>query len=176
MNPRDEKGEARTILDDYLSVLRSQFYADNQREFFAQRYMLVQAIVWPARTMKSLGVWLPSARIRAILGEIIQGIKRKGDTANIKHFGAYFLYSVQSYVKIRQDHLYAEGKTARALPVGNMPLQEILAGAKVADEAETAEQTTDRLVEIADMFKPKRKPKAAPKPLAKPVDDQLSLL
>jgi hypothetical protein len=172
-----EQGEAQSIINDYLHMIRNQFYPDDQRRFFAHRYMLVQAIAWPARVLGEMEVWLEPQRIRQILNEIIQGIKHHGDTEGVKHFGAYFLSSVQKHVQKRKDHLYDEGKTARATAVGKMPLNQILAGAKVVEEAETAAQTSERLVQIADMFRPKRRQKAAPKPPEPPKksDDQLSL-
>jgi tRNA nucleotidyltransferase/poly(A) polymerase len=176
MNYRDEKGEAKAIIEDYLRVLRSQFYLDDDRRFFAQRYMLVQALAWPARAMREMGVWLPPERIRQILGEIIQEIKRHGATDQIRHFGAYFLHTVQAHVKHHRTAYYEEGKTARAVSVDSMPLERLLEGVKCSDQAETPAQTTDRLVEIADMFRPKRfagkKPAAAP---AAVPPDQLSL-
>lgn len=167
MNPRDEKGEAQAIMHDYLRVIRSQFYLDDERRFYAHKAMHMQAISYPAKVLKKLGVWLPPKRIRQILDEIIRGIKQKGNTVNIEHFGGYFLTCVQSHVNKRRDRFYEEGKTARALGVGEMPLEEILAGAKVAEiQPETAEQTVERLVEIAAAFRPRRKPKA----LAKQMD------
>lgn len=172
-----ELAEAQKLVRDYLSVLQNQFYYEDPRRFFAQRDMLVQAITWPTRELKGMEVWLPLDRIRQILDEIILGIKRKGNTANISHFGGYFLICVQSHVQKRKDHLYDEGKTARAKAIGSMPLQEILAGAKVGDDQASAARVADHLLQIATMFKPKRRPKAekpAPEP-PKAQGDQLSL-
>jgi hypothetical protein len=160
VNHRDEKGNAEQLMKDFLHVLRGQFYGDDEPRFYAHKNMLMQAIAWPARVMVELGVWLPDKRLREILGEIIKGIKQKGNTGAVKHFGAYFLHSVQAHMKIRQDHYYQEGKTARSQPVDRLPFQEMLKSATVADQAEeTPAQTCERLVQIAEAFKPKRRKK-----------------
>jgi uncharacterized membrane protein len=159
MNPRNDKGEAKAITDYYLRHIQQQFYPDDERLYYKHRFMLIQAIAYPAKAMKEMGVWLPPSRIREILSEVIREIKHHGDTAHIKHFGAYFLHAVQTHIRIRREKFYEEGKTARALPVDSMPIAQILAGITVQED-ETPEQTTDRLVEIASMFKPKRRQKA----------------
>lgn len=167
MNDRDEQGNAKKLLQDYLHILQSQFYGDDPRLFFKHRYMLIQAIAAPAKALKKLGVWLPDKRLREILNDIILGIKQKGDTGNVNHFAAYFLTCVQSHMRVRNDHYYEEGKVARARSVAKMPLEDILQGVTVTEE-ETPAQTIDRLVELATTFKPKRRAKNTP-------DNQLPL-
>jgi len=170
MNYRDEKSEAQVIMQDYLRVLRGQFYGDNQRRFYLHQFMLMQAIAYPAKSLGKMGVALPGDRIREILDEIIKGIKQKGNTGIVEHFGGYFLTCVQSHMKIRQEHYYNEAKTALAKAVSSMPLKDILKGAAALPEApeETPAQICERLVEIAAAFKPRRK--------AKKVENQLSFL
>jgi hypothetical protein len=161
-----ERDAAQAIMQDYLRVLRTQFYLDDERLFYKHKFMLMQGIAYPAKVLKKLGVWLPPKRICQILDEIIRGIQQKGNTAHIDHFCGYFLTCVQSHVNKRRDRFYDEGKTARALAVGEMPLQDILKGVTVKEApTETAEQTVERLVEIAAAFRPRRKPKTVGKQL-----------
>lgn len=169
MNDRPiEKQEAEEIMRDFLHVLKNQFYADDEKRFWKHRYILIQAIAWPASTLKQMGVWLPAKRLREILTEIVDTVKHHGATGQVAHFGGYFLHCVQAHMHHRRERFYEEGKTARAAAVAKLPLDAILSGVTVSD----GEETTDRLANMARFIRGGRKagkkgPKAA---------DQLTLL
>lgn len=169
-----DKSAAAQLVDDYLRTIQSQFYTGKAdlRQFYAQRFMLVQGIATPAKVLKSLGVWLPDKRLREILDDVILGIKRKGNTGGVKHWGAYFLTCIQSHMQIRKDHYYEEGKQHRAKGVATMPMENILKGVTVGDES--TGHIVDALVEVAAAFKPHRRKKAV-KP-APPTVNQMELI
>ena len=162
MITRDEKDEAEAIMKDYLHILRSQFYTEDEGRFYKHKFMLMQAIACPAKWLKKMGVGLPGKRLREILSDIIRGIKQKGNTGNVEHFAAYFLTCVQSHMRKRNEIYYNEAKTAASAAVAKMPLEAILQGAKVV-ETEPPTRTVERLVEIAAAFKPRRRAKVEAK-------------
>jgi hypothetical protein len=84
-----------TIVDDFLRQLRAFYPCD--KPFYQQRRYLIQAITYPARWVPKRGVFLPEADHRAILDEIISGIRKHGNLATVRNFGVYFLDCVQRH-------------------------------------------------------------------------------
>jgi hypothetical protein len=84
-----------TIVDDFLRQLRAFYPCD--KPFYQQRRYLIQAITYPARWVHKRGVFLPEADHRAILDEIISGIRKHGNLATVRNFGVYFLDCVQRH-------------------------------------------------------------------------------
>lgn len=103
---------AETLLSEYLGMLRRQFYTDD-KAFFQQRRLLIKALTLPARWFEKRGVFADDRDYRKILDEVIQGIKRHGDTGAIKYFSGYFLLCLQTHMKHHEEAYYDRAKSSR---------------------------------------------------------------
>ncbi|HUS37322.1 MAG TPA: hypothetical protein VM680_18390 [Verrucomicrobiae bacterium] len=128
LSPRNSRpGEARPrqsvaveIRNDLLGVIRNQFYGDLEpKTFFKdQTFLLNNVILWPASWLDKRGVTLPPARYKAILLEVLNGIKQHGDTGSIKYWPGYLMKCVQSHFQIHGDEYYDEAKALRTTLAG----------------------------------------------------------
>ncbi len=156
LRPSDP-GAAARICKDFLHVLRNQFYPDDQKGFYQQRWLLLKAITHPAKYLAMRGVGLTEADHRKILTEQIRTIQHHGDTRAIKLFGRYFLHCIQQHMKFHGEDYYDSGKTVRA--IADQTVDSIRAQA-----ASQALEVTDRLAEIHAAVRPparRKKPAAA---------------
>ena len=157
LRPSDP-GAARRIVQDFLHVLRTQFYADKAKAFYQERAILIRAITWPAAYLAKRGVGLTEADHRQLLTDQIRTIQHHGDTAAIRYFCRYFLHVIQQHMKFHGEDYYDSGKGIRALAAGALDSLQARAAAG-------ALETTDRLAEIhAAIRLPKRRKKAAATP------------
>jgi hypothetical protein len=158
------------LVKNYLHRLRSQFYPDDEKGFFQQRTVLIDAITTPARWLDERHVRLPERRLCQILDEIIKGIQNFGATAKIQFFCRYFLYAVQEHMKHQGDRYYDEGKSLRFITDAAMDNLSKKQRAKLADAQDA---TTSRL---ADLNRLVRATTAKKKKAVKTPASQLSLL
>lgn len=106
------------LVEDFLRILRQQFYYDAPKKaFFYDRTMLFEAITHPAVYLKQRGISreVSEQEYRDILTKIIREIQGHGDTANIRHFGRYFLTSVQKHMLHQGDVYYQEASAIRSI-------------------------------------------------------------
>ena len=152
-------GSAGRIVGDFLHVLRNQFYPDEQKAFYQQRSLLIQAITHPAAYLAARGVGLTEADHRKILTEQIRTIQHHGDTAAIRYFCRYFLHAIQQHMKFHGEDYYDSGKRIR--DIADSALDSLKSRA-----ASQALETTDRLAEINAIVRPpsRRKKPKAPEP------------
>ncbi|MGA3169447.1 MAG: hypothetical protein ABSE62_00385 [Chthoniobacteraceae bacterium] len=110
------------LVDEYLGRLNRQFYYDGPKKaFFWDRSLLIQAIQAPAVYLYDRGIRreFPVEKYRQILNTVIIGIQHHGDTARIRHFGRYFLTSVQSHMRSHHgDDYYQEAIATRNVCAG----------------------------------------------------------
>ena len=158
------------LVKNYLHRLRSQFYPDDEKGFYIQRSVLIDAITTPARWLDERKVRLPERRLCQILDEVIKGIQNYGATGEIKFFCRYFLHAVQLHMKHHGDDYYEEGKSLRFITDTAMENLTKKQRAKLAD-AEDA--TTSRLADLNRLMRETavKKKKASKAPAA-----QLTLL
>lgn len=153
-----EPGAARQIVQDFLHVLRNQFYSDKPKAFYQERGILIRAITWPAAYLAKRGVGLTEADHRQLLTDQIRAIQHHGNTAEIRYFCRYFLHVIQQHMKFHGEDYYDSGKGIRALAAGALDSLQAKAAAGALD-------TTDRLAEIhAAISIPKRRRKATASP------------
>jgi hypothetical protein len=150
-------GGASRIVQDFLHVLRNQFYADDTKGFFQQRWLLVRGICHPAKYLADRGVGLTEADHRKLLTDQIRAIQHHGSTSSIRFFGRYWLHVVQEHMKHHGEDYYDSGKKLRQ--VAEAAVDSIRASA-----ATQALEVTDRLSEIATAVRPpaRRKKRSAP--------------
>ena len=158
------------LVKNYLHRIRNQFYPDDEKGFFQQRTVLIDAITTPARWLDERHVRLPERRLCQILDEIIKGIQNFGATAKIQFFCRYFLFAVQEHMKHQGDRYYEEGKSLRFITDTAMDALTKKQRAKLADAQDA---TTSRL---ADLNRLVRATAAKKKKAVKAPASQLSLL
>ena len=153
------------LVNQLLNVVRSQFYGDlPPKRFFQDRNLLLRnVILYPAHWLDERGVTLPSHRYKGIVLDVLQTIKRHGDTRGIQHLPGYLAHCVQTHFKHYGDEYYEEAKALRALT-----------GDIIAALAKLPQRNEPNLVPTlaalrADLTPKKRRCKA------KPADDQPSL-
>lgn len=158
------------LVKNYLHRIRNQFYPDDEKGFFQQRTVLIDAITTPARWLDERHVRLPERRLCQILDDIIKGIQNFGATGEIKFFCRYFLFAVQEHMKHQGDRYYEEGKSLRFITDTALDNLTIKQRAKLADAQDA---TTSRL---ADLNRLVRATAAKKKKAVKAPASQLSLL
>lgn len=143
-----------------LSMIRGQFYPDDEKKFWQERTLLLKAATYPAQWLDSRGVRLTQDRYSEILLGIIQTIKRHGNTANIRRFSAYLLHAIQTHMAHHGEEYYDEGKRTR------QALEDVMHGLKKKSSAPKTDETVPVLAEVHRTLKTKagRKPKSAKAP------------
>jgi hypothetical protein len=155
---------APEIINDLLHVLQSQFYPDNAKEFYQSRRILLKAITYPAGQLHENGVRLTDDRYKKIIMDVIDGIKRHGDTGHIRFFAGYFLNCIQKHMKHHGYKYYDEGKQARNVSELTM------FGIKKNTKEQAAPSGPDMLANLNDILKTPR-----PKKQVKKNDGQRTL-
>jgi hypothetical protein len=161
---------AETLVKDTLHRLRNQFFADDEKGFFQQRSMLVEAITTPARWLEERGVHLPEEKLRDILDRIILGIMRHGATGRIGYFCRYFLFTVQEHMKHQGEKYYEEGKSLRTITETTI---DRLTKKQLARLGDAEDPTTTRLAALNRLV---RETAIKKKRTTKPTGAQLELL
>lgn len=123
--PRPKQSVPAEIKNDLLGAIRSAFYGDATEKQWHQdkNFILREVVLWPASWLNSKGVTLPPARYKAIILDVLQGIKRHGSTEAVKFWPGYLKHCLQTHFRIHGEEYYDEAKALRA------PLASILAKA-----------------------------------------------
>lgn len=101
------------LISDLLGVVRRQFYSGNDKRFFQERWLLVQAITAPALWFDERGVKCNDERYRSLILGRLREIKEHGQVAQIRRFPAYLLHSIQTHLKHHGEEIYVEAKAIR---------------------------------------------------------------
>lgn len=102
------------IVGDLLSAIRSAFYGDlDAKQWHQQKRFLTRVVTWPAGWFTRKGVTIGPARYKAIVLDILDGIKVHGSTENVKFWPGYLLHCVQEHFRHHGDGYYEEGKAVR---------------------------------------------------------------
>jgi hypothetical protein len=152
-----EAGGASRIVQDFLHVLRNQFYSDDEKGFYQQRWLLMRGICHPAKYLAERGVGLTEADHRRLLTEQIRTIQHHGQTRSIRFFGRYWLHVIQQHMRHHGEEYYESGKKLRQVADAAVESLRVKAAAQ-------ALEVTDRLSEIATAVRPpaRRKKRSAP--------------
>ena len=140
------------FIDDELRIIRREFYPV-EKKFYQDRRDLIAAITWPARWLNERGVKAPASMYRKILQTVIAGVKRHANRARIRHFGLYFLHTVQEHMRHHGDAYYYNAKAAR--PIGSLlPAATSRISRTSAEAARVAQdRTTELLAEIGSIVR-----------------------
>lgn len=113
---RPRQTVAVEIRNDLLNAIRNQFYQDAPQDAFHKdkAFLLKNVVLWPAGYLDSRGVTLPPQRYKAIVLDVINGIKQHGQTEVVKFWPGYLMKCVQSHFRIHGEDYYNEGKALRA--------------------------------------------------------------
>ncbi|MEI6034491.1 MAG: hypothetical protein WCS65_09455 [Verrucomicrobiae bacterium] len=157
------------LVKTYLHRIRTQFYPDDEKGFFQQRSILLNAITTPARWLDERGVRIPERRLCQILDEILKGIMHHGATGKIQYFCRYFLFAVQEHMRHQGDRYYEEGKSLRAITNTAM---EVLTKKQRARLSDAQDATTSRLADLNRLVRETavKKRKQAKAPAGKQLD------
>lgn len=114
--PRPKQQLPADIITDILGAIRGSFYGDlpPKRWFEDTKFLTRRVVTWPAKWLDSRGVSLPPERYKAILMDILQTIKHKGNTGVVSYWPGYLAHCVQEHFKHHGESYYEEGKALRA--------------------------------------------------------------
>lgn len=101
---------ADQVSERFLRSIRNQFYQENEKLFFQERLLLLQAITWPARYLDDRGVKLNAKRYTEILTTVIRTINRHGNLRTVRSFARYLLHAVQEHMKHHGEEYYEQAK------------------------------------------------------------------
>lgn len=165
-----KRTQSAQLVSDYLGKLRGSFYGDNQKGFFQQRRLLIQAITTPARWANKKGVELDDRHCRKILDLVIKDIQHHGNLSAIKYFCRYFLDCVQKHLQHHEEEYLDLGRKIREGQTAQV-------AKSILDDLTIAETSSDFTERLSDLFldTKKSRPKK-PRPEPQKEDNQLGLL
>ena len=134
----------------FLRSIKNQFYkAPHEKLFYQEKFLLQQAITYPAAYLQARGVGLPIERYKALLTTIIRTINAHGNLATVRSPGRYLLHAVQEHMRHHGEDYYEAGKRTRdALADALMGLKPRTKGAEIqsADSPVAALAETNRIL------------------------------
>jgi len=102
------------LVERFLRSIRNQFYkAPHEKLFYQEKFLLIQAITYPASYLHLRGVGLPAARYESLLTTIIRTINAHGNLKTVRSPGRYLLHAVQEHMKHHGEDYYEAGKRTR---------------------------------------------------------------
>lgn len=112
---RPKQSVPSEIKTDLLNAIRNSFYGDlpDKRWHSDKQFILVNVVLWPASYLNDKGVTLPPARYKAIVLDVLMGIKRHGQTESVKYWPGYLKHCLQTHFRIHGEEYYEEGKALR---------------------------------------------------------------
>ena len=97
-----------------LGRINAEFYASaDVKAWLRDEPAIRLALLWPATWLNRRAVTLPMPRYTAILAAILDGIRRHGNLAGIKHFPSYLFHAIEQWFIHHGDELYQERKHIR---------------------------------------------------------------
>lgn len=115
--PRPKQDTPQDVVNDILGVIRRQFYADaSDKQFFQDRnFLLRNVVLYPAAWLNAKAVTLPTGRYKQIILEVLQEIKRHGQTGAVQYWPGYLRHCLQQHFRHNGEAIYNEAKNARTL-------------------------------------------------------------
>lgn len=102
------------LVFELVQVIRNQFFPEAPDKVFYQSLpMLKRVVCCFAAELNRAGVALPADRYRAIVLEVLQVIKRHGDTDGVQFWPGYLLKCFQTHWIHHGEEYLAEGKAIR---------------------------------------------------------------
>lgn len=143
------------LVADILGVIRGQFYGDlPPKKFFQdQRLLLSLVVLWPATWLRERGWTLKPGRYKAILLEIIQDVKRNGDTVNVEFWPRYLCHCVQTWFRHNEDAVHKEAKSIQ------LAIDRAMTAFSRAQPVATADDQIRALAAARDAIKTTSKPR-----------------
>lgn len=94
-------------INELVAIIRARLYRGRRpdREFFAERQMLVAAVTYPARWLKDRGGAITPAAYSALVKRILQGIWQHGQIDQVRNVPRYLLKSIQEHMKHQGDEI-----------------------------------------------------------------------
>lgn len=103
------------MVADLLAAIRGAFYGDlSDKQWHQEQRFLTRVVTWPAGWLTRRAVTLPPERYKAIVLEILDGVKVHGATGTIEFWPGYLLRCVQAHFRVHGEDYYNEGKTVSA--------------------------------------------------------------
>lgn len=115
--PRPKQDTPQEVVNDILGVIRRQFYADaSDKQFYQDRnFLLRNVVLYPAAWLNAKAVTLPTSRYKQIILDVLQEIKRHGQTGTVKYWPGYLRHCLQQHFRHNGEAIYNEAKNARTL-------------------------------------------------------------
>ena len=101
------------IIGDLMGAIRNAFYPGDDRWFKNQQFIRFHVVTWPAAWLNAKGVTLPPARYKAIILDVLQGIKQHGKTEAVQFWPGYLKHCLQTHFKVHGQEIYEEAKAIR---------------------------------------------------------------
>lgn len=118
---RPKQDVSQEIKIDLMRAIQSQFYPDSlaTKEGAKQwgqdkHFILRRVVLWPATWLDKRGVTLRPERYKKIILEVLDGIKKHGQTGLIKFWPGYLAKCVQEHFRHNEESIYEEGKNMRS--------------------------------------------------------------
>ena len=102
---------------DLMGVIRRQFCPDMPDKIWYKahyHWLRKRAVMWPASFMVGKGFTIPGARYKQILLDVLQEVKRYGNTRQVRAWQPYLITCIQSHFRHHWEDYYAEAKSVRA--------------------------------------------------------------
>jgi hypothetical protein len=109
------KPEVEQFVEEMLRQIRREFLGKNDKRFYQERSMLIEAITWPAIWMDKRGARMPASGYRRILRIVIGTIKRHGNQVKFRRFSLYLFKAVQEHMDHHGEEYYYQAKVR---PIG----------------------------------------------------------
>jgi len=114
-NDRRQQETPKEVIDDLLGAVRSQFYGEiSERRWFQDRDLILRNVVlYFAHWLNERGVTLPTTDYKRIVLDVLQTIKRHGNTSQIKYLPAYLAHCLQTHLRHHGEEYYEAAKRLR---------------------------------------------------------------
>lgn len=115
--PKLEQKLPEAIVAGLLGIIRRQFEPElTDDEWFKghQQFIRRNVVLWPARFLVGKGFTISGARYEQILREVLNEIKRHGQTGQVRYWPGYLMKCVQEHFRHHWEEYYAEAKSAGA--------------------------------------------------------------
>jgi hypothetical protein len=115
--PRPRQEADADLVGRLLGIVRGQFCGELTTAQWCKLVPFIRknVILWSAQFVQGKGFTLPPARFEAILQGVFLGIKRHGQTGEIRYWPGYLMKCVQDHWKHHWEEYYVEAKSVRSI-------------------------------------------------------------
>lgn len=141
------------LIFSLLGTIRRQFCADlTDKQWYSCQNFFKRVILYPAKYLNQRGVTLPPKRYQEIVQDILQDIKRHGQTETVKCWHGYLLHCIQQHFEHHGEDYYNEGKSLRA-----MTERALMGFTRAQEAAQAADPVAPMAQAYAILSRPKRR-------------------